>query len=188
MKSQYDTEKIDADTTRFTVRPLPAFGTGRKILMGLVLLIVFIILFNVSNPILAVVITAVFGALYVWFGTTGGSWNRGRKPTQFTVGPKGITFIENGAPGKNLPLADLERMYLTAPQVKDVVVHSGLGSGGYYAGVSSTGGVDTGLAARSWQLVVRARGVDHWLGGGLTEPQASSLAVQVQRTLTEAGW
>ncbi|MGG2041915.1 hypothetical protein [Burkholderia gladioli] len=188
MKSQYDTEKIDTETTRFTVRPLPAFGTGRKILMGLVLLIVFTILFNVSNPILAVVITTVFGALYVWFGTTGGSWNRGRRPTQFTVDPKGITFIENGTPGKNLPLADLERMYLTAPQVKDVVVHSGLGSGGYYAGVSSTGGVDTGLAARSWQLVVRARGVDHWLGGGLTEPQASSLAVQVQRTLTAAGW
>lgn len=183
-KPLYDVESLDAQTFKFTVRPLPTFGTFRKVLMGMVLVILFCIFVNISNVIVALVVTALFAAVYVWCGTTGGSWNRGRRFTQFTAGPNGITFLENGASSKTLPLADLERMYLTAPKVKEIVVHSIIGSGGAFGGASTTGGVNAGLAARSWQVVVQARGAEHWLGGGLTEPAASSLAMQVQRALS----
>lgn len=181
-KSLYDVEQIDNQTKKFTVRPLPAFGIGRKIMIAIMLIIEFCILVNL-NVTFALVATALLVALFFWWGTTGGSWNRGRRLTQFTTGPNGITFIENGAPGKNLPLADIERMYLTAPKAGEIVVHSGFGTGGSYGGVSSTGGMNATLAAKSWQVIVQVRGVEHWLGGGLTEPMASSLATQVQRAL-----
>ncbi len=181
-KTLYDVENIDADTVKFTVRPLPAFGWFRKLTLFACVIGQFIA-FAAINPTLGVVVTAFVVLGLFWAMTTGGSWNRGRRLTQFTVGPNGITFLENGAPSKTFAPADIERMYLTAPRAGQVVVHSTIGNGGLYTGVSSTGGINASLAARSWQVVMQARGVEHWLAGGLTEPMASSLATQVQRAL-----
>ncbi len=180
-KSLYDVEKLDEQTVKFTVRPLSALGWFRKItLFGLV--IALFIAFAAVNPTLGVVAT-VLVLLFLLWAMKGASWNRGRRFTQFIVGPSGITFVENGTPGKVLALADIEKMYLTSPKVSEIVVHTGVAGGRTYAGVGSSGGVNAGLAARSWQVVVQARGIEHWLGGGLTEPMASSLATQVQRAL-----
>jgi hypothetical protein len=181
-KALYDAEMLDDRIKKFTVRPLPAFSLARKIVIAITVVVEFCILVNL-NVVFALAATTLLVALLCWWGTTGGSWNRGRRLTQFTAGPSGITFIENGAPGKVLPSADIERVYLTAPKAGEVVVFSGLGSGGSFGGVSSTGGVNATLAGRSWQVIAQVRGVEHWLGGGLTEQMASSLAVQVQRAL-----
>ena len=40
-KPLYDVESLDTQTVKFTVRPLPTFGTFRKVLRGLVLVILF---------------------------------------------------------------------------------------------------------------------------------------------------
>lgn len=178
----YDVEKLDEQTVKFTVRPLPLYGGFRKFVF-LVALAGEFVAFAAINVTFGVVATLLF-ALFIGWTMTGGSWNRGRRFTQFTAGPGGITFLDNGAPANTLPLADIERMYLSAPKAGQIVVHSGVSTGGAFTGVSSTGGMSVGLAARSWQVIVQARGVEHWIAGGLTEPMASSLSVQVQRVLT----
>ncbi|MGS0893617.1 hypothetical protein ACVBGC_13940 [Burkholderia stagnalis] len=180
-KPLYDVESLDTQTFKFTVRPLPAFGWFRKLLMVVCLIAVYIPSSQI-NPKFGIVMM-VFLALILLWAMKGASWNRGRRFTQFTAGPNGITFLENGAATKTFALADIERMYLTAPQAGQVVVHSAIGNGGLYTGVSSTGGISATVASRSWQVVMQVRGVEHWLAGGLTEPMASSLATQVQRAL-----
>lgn len=181
-KKLYDVENLDGQTMKFTVRPLPLYGWFRKFLLLLALAGLFVA-FSAFGPTLGVVGTLLC-VLFVAWTMTGGSWNRGRRFTQFTAGPGGITFLENGTPAKTLPAADIEWLYLKAPKVGQVMVHSNFGGGSAFTGVSSTGGMSAGLAARSWQVIVQVRGVEHWIAGGLTEPMASSLSMQVQRALT----
>ncbi|KVE75814.1 MULTISPECIES: hypothetical protein [Burkholderia] len=180
-KNLYDIENLDAQTVKFTVRPLPAFGWFRKLLI-LVALVAEFLACAAINVTFGFLVTALVAAFLIW-AMTGGSWNRGRRRIQFVVSPAGITFHEGGAATTTLAPGDIERLFITAPKAGETVIHSGFAGGRAYTGVSSTGGINASLAARSWQVVVQARGVEHWLGGGLTEPQASSLAVQVQRAL-----
>ncbi|WP_155288293.1 hypothetical protein [Ralstonia solanacearum] len=178
----YDVEQIDNGAKRFTVRPLPLNGAWEKIQLAIAAVILAGLFIGLAsaNVVLAVVLVGGTALLCVWLRSMKlKGANRGRRLTQFTAGPAGIT-LDNGTA---LARADLERIYITAPAAGETVVYSGIGSGGTYTGVSSTGGVGKGIAARSWQVVVQARGVEHWLGGGLTQPMASSLSVQVERAL-----
>lgn len=181
--SLFNTE-IDGLTVRFTVRPLPlytAFERIRFVVAGLIAAALFIGISNKSVG-LAVVVVGLTLAVAYWLQSGKVSVaKRGRRLTRFTVSPSGITLDD----GTTLSKSDIERMYITAPAAGETVVHTGIGSGGVYTGVSSTGGVGSGLAARSWQVVVQARGVEHWLGGGLTQPMARSLSTQVQRALQD---
>lgn len=184
-KALYDIENLDAKTVKFTVRPLPAFGLFRKIVVFLLVIALFITCAAMS-PMFGIIVTALTVLFLAW-AMFGASWNRGRRFTQFTVSPAGITFMENGAASQTLTRADIERMYITAPKAGETVIHSGYAAGSSYAGISTSPGVNATLADRSWQVVVQARGQLHWLGGGLTEPIASSLSVQVQRALSATG-
>lgn len=181
-KTLYDIENLDAKTVKFTVRPLPAFGPFRKVVISLLVIALFITCVAM-NPAFGFIVTALTVLFLIW-AMFGGPWNRGRRFTQFTVNPAGITFLENGAASQTLSRTDIERMYITAPKAGETVIHSGYAAGGGYAGVSTSPGINATLADRSWQLVVQARGQQYWLGGGLTEPMASSLSVQVQRALS----
>ncbi|MFM0047461.1 MULTISPECIES: hypothetical protein [Paraburkholderia] len=180
-KSLYDVEKLDTETVKFTVRPLSALGVFKKIVVALLVIAEFAA-FAAINPRLGFVATALL-LLFLFWMMKGASWNRGRRFTQFTVGPTGITMLENGATATTFPIAEIERMYITAPKAGELTVHTAIGAGGTYTGVSSSGGVNAGLAARSWQVVVQVRGVEHWLAGGLTQSMASSLSMQVQKAL-----
>ncbi|HDR8985205.1 TPA: hypothetical protein QDA89_004160 [Burkholderia vietnamiensis] len=180
-KSLYDVEQIDNQTMKFTVRPLPAFGLFRKIVIFLLVIALFITCVAM-NPTFGIVVTALTVLFLLW-AMFGGSWNRGRRFTQFTASPAGITFMENGTASQTLARADIERMYITAPKAGETVIHSGYGAGGCYTGISTSPGINATLADRSWQVIVQVRGQQHWLGGGLTEPMASSLSMQVQRAL-----
>ncbi|MGD1327127.1 hypothetical protein ACNHE5_19845 [Pandoraea pnomenusa] len=186
-KSQYDVENIDGQTSKFTVRPLPLYGPAARAFRTIVLLVAAVIIFVVSSErhlTLGIVVTAIAALLFFLVNKVASKGlNQGRRFTQFTAGPAGITFLSNGRQIANLPLNEIERMYLTAPNAGQVAVHAGFGSLGSYTGVTSTGGASASLVARSWQVVVQVRGVEHWLGGGLTESMASSLATQVQRAL-----
>lgn len=180
-KALYDIENLDAQTVKFTVRPLPAFGLFRKIVVFLLVIALFITC-AAMNPTFGIIVTALTVLFLLW-AMFGASWNRGRRFTQFTVSPTGITFLENGAASQTLARADIERMYITAPKAGETVIHSGYGAGGGYTGISTSPGINATLADRSWQVIVQVRGQQHWLGGGLTEPMATSLSMQVQRAL-----
>ncbi len=181
--SLFNTE-IDGLTVRFTVRPLPLYNAWERIRLGIAGLIAAGLFIGIANSsvVLAFVVVGLTLVVGYWLHNSKvGVAKRGRRLTRFTVSPSGIT-LDNGT---TLPREDIERMYITAPAAGETVVHTGVGSGGVYTGVSSTGGVGSGLAARSWQVVVQARGVEHWLGGGLTQPMARSLSTQVQRALQD---
>lgn len=196
-RSLYDVEQIDNQTTKFTVRPLPLYGpvarTFRVLVLGAVFLFFFLFFsanghregFHPDYLTRGVVLTALLALISRWiYKKMTGDLNAGRRLTQFTISPAGITFLQNGATGQTLARADIERMYITAPKAGETVVYTAFGTGGTYTGVGTSGGVSNSLAARSWQVVVQARGQAYWLGGGLTETMASSLSMRVQRALS----
>lgn len=194
--SLYDMERTGNDTVKFTTRCLPAWGAFRRVTYkGFMYVAPAVIL-------LAALVSgqwqAFFGLLVMaalWIGLLAGiKWafsdrlvhNKHRKPMVFTAGPDGIVIQE--AQGNTvLALNDIERIYITAPDASNIAqysVTSGFAGGKMFTGVSHSGGnLSAGEVSRSWQLIVQARGMEHWLAGGLTEPMAHSLQRKVQEAL-----